>query len=77
MPHASEVATRAAHEIVSGDYKKKFWLGNIMLGHVFAFGALYFLTGPLFLACGSIMAIIGLYIFEHCFVDAPQRIPNS
>jgi Fe-S-cluster-containing dehydrogenase component/formate-dependent nitrite reductase membrane component NrfD len=77
MPHASEVATRAAHEIVSGHYKKKFWLGNIMLGHVLSLGALYFFTGPLLLICGSIMAIIGLYIFEHCFVDAPQRIPNS
>ena len=37
MPHASEVAARAAHEISDGRYRTHFWLGSVALGHVAAF----------------------------------------
>ncbi len=33
MPHASEVAAQAAHEISHGRYKSHFWSGSIVLGH--------------------------------------------
>ena len=34
MPHASEVAARAAHEITHGKYKTMFWGGTMLVGHV-------------------------------------------
>src|SRR5690606_32728267 len=34
MPHASGDAARAAHAIRSGDYRKYFWQGSIILGHI-------------------------------------------
>ncbi|MCB0197821.1 MAG: polysulfide reductase NrfD, partial [Anaerolineae bacterium] len=34
MPHASEVAARAAHDISHGKYKNHFWGGAVVLGHI-------------------------------------------
>ena len=45
MPHASEVAAVAAHEISHGHYKNHFWYGSIVLGHVLPL-ALLLVGGP-------------------------------
>ncbi len=76
MPHASEVSARAAREISSGRYKNQFWLGAIALGHVVPVGLL--LVGGVVpgLIAGALIAV-GLYAYEHAYVMAPQRIPNS
>ncbi len=82
MPHASEVAARAAHEISGGKYRRHFWWGAIGLGHVVPL-ALLVLAGlgasvSLGLAALAALAtIIGLYLFEYAFVMAPQEVPNS
>ena len=76
IPHASEVAARAAHEITGGRYKKMFWWGVIGLGHVAPL-ALVWIGGAAALAIGVLAAIVGLYLYEHAFVMAPQEVPNS
>ena len=76
MPHASEVAAQAAHDIKSGDLKAHFWGGAIALGHIAPL-ALLLLGGPWATAIAGAAALIGLYFFEHAFVLAPQKIPNS
>lgn len=89
VAHASESAARAAREISHGKYARQFWAGAIGLGHVapmlllaasaqwssmVAVGA----SGPHYLvALAGILAGIGLYLYEHAFVMAPQEIPNS
>lgn len=75
IPHASEVAARAAHEISHGRYKWHFWAGSIGLGHVVPL-ALVWLGGVVLVPAG-LCAIVGLYLFEYAFVTAPQEIPNS
>jgi len=76
VPHASEVAARAAHEITSGKYKSQFWYGSVVLGH--AVPLLLLAPGWTFLAgVAAICAGVGLYFYEHAFVMAPQEIPNS
>ncbi|GAP63887.1 hypothetical protein ARMA_2310 [Ardenticatena maritima] len=82
MPHASEVAARAAHEIRAGAYRRHFWLGAIGLGHgvalLLAVGAMLLGSPSLpLMALAALAAIAGLYAFEHVFVMAPQQIPNS
>ena len=82
MPHASEVAARAAHDISHGKYKNHFWAGAIGLGHIlplllviaaaFSAGA-----APLLVAVAAVLTVIGLYLFEYAFVMAPQEVPNS
>ncbi len=82
MPHASEIAARAAHEISHGKYKNQFWWGAIVLGHLvpLALVLVSLLSGGvsfLLMALAAVAAIIGLYMFEHAFVMAPQEVPNS
>jgi formate-dependent nitrite reductase membrane component NrfD len=76
MPHASEVAARAAHAISHGRYKNHFWWGSLALGHALPFVLLLF-GHPLPGALAAVLAIAGLYLFEYAFVTAPQEIPNS
>lgn len=82
VPHASEVAARAAHAISHGKYRAHFWQGSIMIGHILPL-ALVILAAilpslaGLSLAAAGVAAIAGLYAFEYAFVMAPQEVPNS
>lgn len=76
MPHASEIAARAAHEISGGRYRGLFWIGSVVVGHAVPV-ALLFSGVPVLFAIGGLAAIAGLYCYEHAFVMAPQEIPNS
>ena len=82
IPHASDIAARAAHDISHGHYREYFWHGSIIIGHVVplvmillgtAFPILAVAAGLLAAVC----AIGGLYAYEYAFVMAPQDIPNS
>lgn len=76
MPHPSEVAARAAHEISHGRYRVLFWVGSVVIGHVLPFALLF--TGiPALYAVAGLAAVVGLYAYEHAFVMAPQEVPNS
>ncbi len=76
IPHASEVAAKAAHEISHGRYKNHFWYGSLLVGHVVPF--VLVLTGNVVLgAVAALCAVVGLYLYEYAFVMAPQEIPNS
>jgi Fe-S-cluster-containing dehydrogenase component/formate-dependent nitrite reductase membrane component NrfD len=82
MSHASEIAARAAHTISHGRYRRWFWGGGIVLGHVLPLvllilGVTLPGAGVLLLALAGLAAIAGLYAFEYAFVMAPQEIPNS
>jgi fatty acid desaturase len=76
MPHASDTAAKAAHEISRGAYRTHFWIGSILLGHVVAFALLLIGWTPA-VALAGLLAIAGLYLFEYAFVLAPQEIANS
>jgi len=76
MPHASEVAAKAAHEITHGRYAKTYWGGAIVLGHAVPF-ALLFVGHPFAAGAAGVCAAVGLYAYEHAFVMAPQEVPNS
>jgi formate-dependent nitrite reductase membrane component NrfD len=81
IPHASEVAAKAAHEISHGRYMNHFWWGSIGLGHLvplaFALVAALVSSEPAIGAIAGLCAVIGLYLYEYAFVMAPQEIPNS
>ncbi len=76
MPHASEVAAAAAHEISHGRYRRHFWWGSIGAGHVLPLALLLVGVQPL-AALAGLSALGGLYLFEYAFVMAPQEVPNS
>jgi Fe-S-cluster-containing dehydrogenase component/formate-dependent nitrite reductase membrane component NrfD len=82
MPHASEVAAQAAHQISAGKYCAYFWHGSVVLGHIVPLVILLVAAAsgdisPWLMAIAAVATIIGLYLFEYAFVMAPQEVPNS
>ncbi|MCB8962299.1 MAG: polysulfide reductase NrfD [Ardenticatenales bacterium] len=82
MPHASEVAARAAHDISHGHYRNHFWFGSFGIGHLLPLALLLLgtlLSGAMapLAAVAGLLTIAGLYLYEYAFVMAPQEIQNS
>ncbi len=76
VPHASEIARRAARNITHGRYKTWFWGGGIVLGHGVPLALLA--TGvPALGPLALLAAAAGIFAYSHAFVMAPQEIPNS
>ncbi|MBT8400830.1 MAG: polysulfide reductase NrfD, partial [Rhodothermia bacterium] len=76
MPHASEAAARAAHEISHGRYRRMYRFGVLLVGHALPL-LLWAIGGPIATAVAAVAAVIGLYLYEYAFVMAPQEVPNS
>ncbi len=76
MPHASEAAARAAHEISHGRYRRMYRVGVLAVGHAVPL-VLWFVGGWIALPIAAAASLVGLYLYEYAFVMAPQEIPNS
>jgi formate-dependent nitrite reductase membrane component NrfD len=83
MPHTTDNARYGARLMTHGLFARAFWGGAVVLGGVVPL--LLLLVGPLVFASpnrvvaavASVLALIGLLIFEWCFVMAGQSVPNS
>ncbi len=73
MTHPTEDSKRVAHMIVSGRYKNKFWFGSILIGNVLPL-ILIFIGGGWITALAGLLVIIGIYLTESIWIEAPQRI---
>ncbi len=72
--HASEAAARAQKLMISG--QRRWWLycGSLAIGHFLAIVLVLTGEGPT-RAVAACFALIGVLIYEHLWVDAPQRLP--
>lgn len=76
--HPTDDAKRTVQSIVKGRYKILFWGGVIALGNVLPMLLLFFGGGnSMLLAAVGVMVLIGIYLVNHIWVEAPQRIPLS
>ncbi len=76
--HPTADAKRTVDMILKGRYKNTFWLGVILFGNVLPIALLVFGgANAIFLAITGIVVLIGIYLTEHIWVEAPQRIPLS
>ena len=73
MKHSTDTARSAAHKITHGEYKLHFWGGAIVVGCLLPIVLMLLGATPV----AAICALIGLYFYEHVFVMAPQKVPNS
>lgn len=74
--HPTNDAARTVKMIVKGRYRRPFWIGAILLGNVLPMAIL--INGSMTMAyIVSLMVLVGIYITEHIWVEAPQRIPLS
>jgi len=75
--HPTESSKRVVGMIVSGQYKQLFWGGTVLLGNIVPFALLWFVDGALAQLAASVLVLAGIYITEHIWVEAPQRLPLS
>ncbi|HTW31183.1 MAG TPA: NrfD/PsrC family molybdoenzyme membrane anchor subunit, partial [Candidatus Sulfotelmatobacter sp.] len=76
MPHATDNAAYAARLITHGPFKLLFWGGALGLGGI---APLFLLWAPVAEGepIAAVLALVGLLIYEYCFVMAGQSVPNS
>ena len=76
--HPTDDAKRTVDMIVSGRFKYKFWLGALFLGNIVPFVLLFFIgVNGVALAISGLLVLIGIYITEDIWVEAPQRLALS
>jgi hypothetical protein len=76
--HPTQDAKTTVSMILHGRYRNLFWIGAIMIGNVLPVVLLMMaVENPIMLALAGIFVLIGIYITEHIWVEAPQRIPLS
>ncbi|MGE3167135.1 MAG: 4Fe-4S dicluster domain-containing protein [Planctomycetota bacterium] len=72
--HATADASRAARLLRTGDRGVWFYAGVIAAGHVLPMVALLVGTG-VGGVLAALLALVGLAVYEHLWVEAPQRLP--
>ncbi len=75
ITHPTKAAKHVVHMILKEQYKTSFWMGTVIVGNIIPLFLILFLDGGLSLAVASLLILIGMYITEKIWVEAPQRIP--
>jgi len=78
ITHPTTDAKRVVQMITKGRYKMSFWIGVVVLGNILPLILLSFGSGGQIISLGiAVLLLIGIYINNHIWVEAPQRIPLS
>lgn len=78
LTHPTKDAKHVVSLILSGRYRNLFWIGTILIGNIIPLAMLIFLPpNPIYMSLASVCLLIGIYINNHIWVEAPQRIPLS
>ncbi len=75
-PHANTDAAAAARHIVDGPLRGAFW-GGVVVAGTLAPALLLAVGGRPAVSGAAILALAGLYAWEHCWVRAGQAVPLS
>ncbi|MEE9372985.1 MAG: 4Fe-4S dicluster domain-containing protein [Saprospiraceae bacterium] len=76
--HPTKDAKLTVDMITKGRYKNIFWIGAVAIGNIIPMLLLIFGgTGIVITAITATLVLLGIYITEHIWVEAPQRIPLS
>ena len=74
--HSTEAARRAAHSILEGRRAPIYWVGVLGLGKLVPLLWISFLdTGSGLAVIPALLALLGIALWEHLWVEAPQRLP--
>ena len=77
LTHPTAHARLAIWEMVHGRYKSEFWMGIFLsvLGGALAWLAIFGFVSTSIGIGGAPLALIGLMLFEHAYVQAGQSVP--
>jgi formate-dependent nitrite reductase membrane component NrfD len=78
MPHTTDNSRYAARLMTHGPFSRAFWGGAVVLGGIIPALLLFLAFGDRVVeGVAAVLALIGLLVFEWCFVMAGQSVPNS
>jgi formate-dependent nitrite reductase membrane component NrfD len=78
MKHGSEEAIRASALLLTGPLSKSFWIFVVGLGVVIPAGLILWQANALIPSmAASLLALFGLWMYEHLWIKAGQAIPLS
>ncbi len=80
--HSNSHVATAAHYMRSGRFKDIFWglffaLGSLLPIAMLCIALVIPAAQPALLAFAGILALVGIFAYEHCFVTAGQIVPLS
>jgi len=77
LTHPTAHARLAIWEMTRGRYKADFWIGNVLTfaGGLIPALALFGVLNISFSIAGAPLALIGLMLYEHAYVQAGQSVP--
>ena len=77
LTHPTAHARLAVWEMVHGRYKSNFWMGLVLsiIGGLISALALWDAIDPGLGVAGAPLALIGMMLFEHAYVQAGQSVP--
>lgn len=75
--HPTVDAQRTVNMILRGRYARLFYAGALLIGNVLPLFLLLGSNSTPVMALAGIAVLAGIYITEHIWVEAPQRIPLS
>jgi len=79
MKHGAEDAVRAGELLLRGPLSKSFWLLAVGLGVVLPVGIIFLPIGsliPLYIIA-PVLALFGLWMYDHLWIKAGQAMPLS
>lgn len=78
VPHPTTDAHRVVDMILKGRYSRLFYAGVLVAGNILPLALLTWnRNDPGLLAAAAILVLVGIFITEKIWVEAPQRIPLS
>ena len=74
MEHPDRDAGRAARMIYAGRYRVLFWGGSVVLGTLVPL-VLLASGAPALVGVAAVLALAGILVTEHAWIEAPQLVP--
>ncbi|MEZ4987334.1 MAG: NrfD/PsrC family molybdoenzyme membrane anchor subunit [Saprospiraceae bacterium] len=77
MTHPTVDAHTVAEMITKGRYARSFYVGVVLVGNLLPLALLLMGGGQAMLMAAAVAILIGIYVTERIWVEAPQRIALS
>jgi hypothetical protein len=61
--------------ILKEQYKNNFWVGTVLIGNMIPLILVQLTDSPVLLGLAGALILVGMYITEKIWIEAPQRIP--
>lgn len=75
IKHPSTAVHTVVKMITKGRYKKLFWIGVVLIGNTIPLALLVLAPSATMITVSAILVLIGIYVTEKIWIEAPQRIP--